>query len=110
LSIVVSILSKESIWNIIVESLKQLMLDQDQELGEVTPATAINNDLGIASIDIIHLMVGLEDRLETQLNFDELVTLPDGSYRQDLTLGELLDFVYRKAVADSAGEPAGTPK
>lgn len=99
-----SLLTKEQVWTVIVDSLRTLLLDQDQELGEVTAATSFNHDLDIASIDIIHLMVGLEDKFNTPLNFDELVTLPDGNYRNDLTLGELLDFVAGVVLSPAGSE------
>jgi acyl carrier protein len=97
----VTAFTKESVWNIIIEQLQQLMLDQDQELGEVTTATMMNADLGIPSIDVIHLMVGLEDRFQRQLDFDELASTSEGTFREDISLGELLDFVYRKVSLDA---------
>lgn len=94
--------NKEDVWNILTDQVRQLLMDQDQEPGEMTTATMMNAELGIPSVDIIHLMVGLEDTFQRQLNFDELTNAPDGTFREDISLGELRDFVHQK-VSESAG-------
>ncbi len=97
-------LNREYVWDSIVACLRELMEEQEQEIGEVTPDTYFGEDLGVSSIDLIHLMVALEDRLQRPLSFDELSTLPDGQYRKDLTAGELLDFAASRVLpARSAG-------
>ncbi len=87
---------KPEVWDAILACLRELMEEQEQELGEVTPETYLGADLGISSIDTIHLLVALEDRFERPLSFDELASLPDGQFRKDLKAGELLDFAYSK--------------
>lgn len=82
------------------------MEEQEQALGDVTVDTSIGRDLGVSSIDIIHVMVALEDRLNQPLNFDELATDEDGQFRKDLTLGELLAFVLSKAPGGAAAAAA----
>lgn len=81
-------------WATIVATLTDLLEEQGSEPGEVTPQTRLNADLGISSVDAIHLMIMLEDRLDTPLDFEALA-VRDGEYVQDLALGELLDFVAR---------------
>ena len=89
-------LTAAQIWTEIHDTVKQLLEEQGQELGEISRQSALSADLGLASIDMIHLLITLEDKLEMQLQFDELATGPEGQFREDLTLGDLNDFIETK--------------
>jgi acyl carrier protein len=91
------ITSRNACWAVIVEALTALLEEQGNEPGEITPATMLNADLGISSVDAIHMMIMLEDRLNAPLSFEKLA-VRDGEYVEDLSLAELLDFI-----ADSLG-------
>ena len=65
--------------------------EQGAEAGELTPATMLNADLGLSSVEAIHLVIMLEDRVGVPLNFEKLA-VRDGEYVDDLALAELLDF------------------
>lgn len=97
-------LNREYIWDAIVDCIRELMEDQELELGEVTPDTYLWADLNVSSVDSMHLIIALEDRLQHPLSFDELLTLPDGQIRKDLTLGEMTDLVASRVLP---AEPAG---
>ncbi|MEZ5288653.1 MAG: acyl carrier protein [Vicinamibacterales bacterium] len=86
-------LTPDETWRAVVAALRDLMAEQEQQIGEVSPDTCLLADLGVSSIDMIHLMVTLEDRVDHPLDFGELATGPDGQLRRDLTLGELAAFV-----------------
>ena len=81
-------------WNAIVETLTELLEEQGQEPGEITPATQLNADLGLSSVEAIHMMIMLEDKLDTALNFEKLA-VRDGEYVQDISVAVLLDFIAR---------------
>ena len=91
-------LTAARIWTDIHDTLQQLLEEQGQELGEISRQSALSADLGLASIDMIHLLITLEDKLEMQLQFDELATGPEGQFRDDLTLGDLNDFIQARLV------------
>lgn len=88
--------TKPEVWDAIIACLRELMEEQEQDLGDVNQDTYLGADLGISSIDTIHLLVALEDRFERPLSFDELASLPDGQFRKDLKAGELLEFACSK--------------
>lgn len=92
-----TVLTQDAIWRAIVDALGRLMAEQEQELGDVTPATWLCKDLGVSSIDIIHLMVTLEDQLNMPLDFGELAAGADGQLRSDIELGELQTFITERA-------------
>lgn len=92
--------TRQECWKIIAESLTELLEELDTEPPqEMGLETLLNADLGITSVDAIHLMILIEDRLEQPLSFQELA-VRDGEYVQELSIGELLKFV-----GDSLGLP-----
>jgi acyl carrier protein len=91
--------ARQDCWKIIVEALTELLEEMGEEPGEIEPTTMLNANLGISSVDAIHLMILLEDRLEKPLSFEKLA-VRNGEYVQDLSAGELLQFV-----GDSLGLP-----
>jgi acyl carrier protein len=79
-----------------------LLAERGEEAPALTPDTRISAELGISSVDAIHMMIMLEDRLSTPLNFQELA-VRDGEYVQDISLGELRAFLCRSVgVSDVA--------
>lgn len=94
-------LSGEKVWKDIVDVVTELLAERGEEPAELSPGTKISAQLGLSSVDAIHVMIMLEDRLDLPLNFQELA-VRDGEYVEDLTLGELRAFVCTSAgVADA---------
>jgi acyl carrier protein len=61
--------------------------------------TYLHADLECCSVDIIHLIVAIEEHFSCpRMGFHELV-LRDNRYVDDLTVGQLAEFVARKVVA-----------
>lgn len=91
------------IWGHITSVVGELLAERGEEPGTLTDSTKINADLGIASVEAIHVMITLEDRLGHSLSFQDLA-VRDGEYVDDLTLGELRAFVCRALnVIDTSG-------
>jgi acyl carrier protein len=63
--------------------------------GSLGPETLLVSDLGLESIDVVGVIVAIEEHYQRQdLPFAELVMV-DGHYVEDMSLGELADFLYR---------------
>jgi acyl carrier protein len=58
----------------------------------VAPMTLLGADLGIASVEVIHIMVLLEERLGMPIDFQTLA-VRDGDYVADLSLDEITRFL-----------------
>jgi acyl carrier protein len=84
--------SRDDCWGAIVAVVTAVLDEQGEEPGPLTRATLLNADLGISSVDALHMVIMLEDRLGIPLNFEQ-VAVRDGEYVEDLALGELLDFL-----------------
>ena len=81
----------------------ELLAERGEDAGALAPATKVSSDLGISSVEAIHLMIMLEDKVGAPLSFQELA-VRDGEYVEDLSLGEIAAFVCR-----SVGVPEGSP-
>ena len=79
------------------ELLKDFTQDWDNEFeGEMTRETRLLADLGFESIDIIQLVVAIEQMVrKSKLPFNELL-MRDGRYVDDLSIGQIADFVASK--------------
>jgi|SRR5262245_40630720 acyl carrier protein len=69
--------------------------------GGIRPETKLIADLGFESIDVVHLVVTLEEHFRRQdLPFDRLL-MKDGRYVDDLSVGDLADFLHGQIGAAS---------
>lgn len=84
--------NRDDCWAALVATVTDLLEEQGSEPGEITPQTMLNADLGISSVEAIHLMIMLEDRLSTPLSFEKLA-VRDGEYVEDLSAAELHGFL-----------------
>ncbi|MDR3417973.1 MAG: acyl carrier protein [Nevskia sp.] len=68
--------------------------DWDNEFeGEMSRGTRVLADLGFESIDIIQLIVAIEEDItHKKMPFDKLL-LKDGRYVDDLSIGQIADFL-----------------
>jgi acyl carrier protein len=101
-----NVTTREAAWDCVVESIVEMLRDQGEEPDEVKPAQLLVGDLGIASVNIIHLMVTMEDKLDHPLNFRKLAMRNGDALASDLTVGELHQFVCESLSLDSAGPGA----
>ncbi|SFR06163.1 phosphopantetheine-binding protein [Poseidonocella sedimentorum] len=83
-------------WDALLEAVTEILDDLGEEPGDMTRQTQINADLGLSSVEAIHLAITLENRLHIALRFEDLA-VRDGDYVDDLALGEIHDFVLKSA-------------
>jgi acyl carrier protein len=94
-------MTTRDIWDNITGAVTELLADRGEEPGTLTETTKLNADLGISSVEAIHLMIMVEERVGVPLNFQELA-VRNGEYVDDLQLGELSTFVGRTLGASGA--------
>ena len=83
----------EAVVREIVEDLIQDWgLDLEEPIGRETLLVA---DLDFASVDVIQLCVAVEEHYERKMGFQDLL-MDDGSYVEDLALGEMVEFIAKK--------------
>ncbi len=92
---VMKVTTKEQVWQSVVASIVEMLRDQGEEPDEIRPSQSLVADLGIASVNIIHLMVTLEDRVDHPLNFRQLAIRDGDTLASDVTVGELYEFVCK---------------
>lgn len=84
----------DAIWNTITEAVTELLKNEGRAGAALTPQTSLNRDLEISSLDLVHLLLALEEKMGQSFPF-ESIALINGQYRDDLTLGELHDFMMK---------------
>jgi acyl carrier protein len=85
--------TSQEAWKCVVESIQEMLQQQGEEVDEVKPTQALFGNLGIASVNIIHLLVTMEDKLDMPLNFHKLVMRGVNSPANDITVGDLHQFI-----------------
>ncbi|XXX72145.1 hypothetical protein WMF30_31315 [Sorangium sp. So ce134] len=86
--------TKADVWRCVVETVEELMADLDQDPGDLTPELTLMGDLGIKSMDVIHLVLLLKDRIGRSLTYKDV--FGDGQQPpSDLSLAQLSDLVCR---------------
>ena len=96
--------SEEEIQAVVRKLIDEIAEDLDFDLdGPICAQTRLVMDLGLASVDFIQLIVGIEQHFARKMKFHDLL-MPAGAYVSDLTVGELVAFVALKLQAKE--EPA----
>lgn len=83
---------KEDIFATITGILNTMLEDMGIE-EEIDGNSKIVEDLGFSSVDSLHIMASIDIELEKKLPYEKLV-LRGGQYVSDLTVQELVDFVF----------------
>ncbi len=83
----------QAIQSLVIEVVEQTLNDLDLDCDEpLHDGTRLIADLGFASVDFVHLIVEMEERLKRKVGFHELL-MPNGRYVDDLTIGDFVAFV-----------------
>ena len=84
--------SEQEITGTICEIVKNIMQDWGLD-AEINAGTLLIQDLGLTSMDIIDLIATLETRYQRKLPYESLVTFADGSYRSELAVKDMAEFI-----------------
>lgn len=78
----------------VVSMLNDLTADCDRGFsGAIGPDTRLVADLGFDSVDVVQFALLIEDRFQRRkLPFEKLL-MTDGRYRDDITVGEVAEFL-----------------
>lgn len=75
------------------------LLDRQSEdweySGEITEDTDFLSDMGLQSLDVVILANAIQERYATVMPFADFFAELEGRERQDLSVREWVDFVYR---------------
>jgi len=89
-------IEEQPIAHLLIEIVDDLIQDWGLDLDEpVGVDTLLVADLEFASVDVIQLCVAVEEHYGRKLGFQDLL-MHDGSYVQDLALGEMVRFVAKQ--------------
>jgi acyl carrier protein len=77
----------------VIDILREMTQEWDLDPSTLGPQTRLSADLGLSSIDALHLMASIDTRLGCRLSYERLI-LKDGKYVGELLVGELASFVH----------------
>jgi acyl carrier protein len=84
---------EKALIHIVVDLTQDWGVELDQAVSRDTRLVA---DMEFASVDIIQLMVAIEEHFNRpKMGFQDLL-MHDGSYVDDLSIGQVIDFVHTK--------------
>ncbi|EGV19397.1 hypothetical protein [Thiocapsa marina] len=87
-------LTQAQIQDAVLLCIQDILADTDLELEEpLGAATMLNTDLCLTSVEAMELFAMLDLRLSLRLPYEALV-MADGQYRDELTVGELVEFAF----------------
>jgi acyl carrier protein len=88
--------SDSEIYNQVVMSIQEIGREQGHEIGSIPLTCALGRDLGISSIELIHLLVELEGQYQIPLSLEEVALRPEGDFRTDLMVSDLVHYLRGK--------------
>lgn len=98
---------RTAIQGAVLQILKELTADWDSDYGgEIGPETLLIRELAFESIDVVELVVSIESRYQRRdLPFEKLL-MRDGRYVDDLTVGQVVDFLESELSKRQGGQDA----
>lgn len=93
--------TKEAVWNALIEVIGDILEDLGEDPGEIRRETMLVGDLGLSSVEAIHIAIMLENRLRIALDFESLA-VRDSEYVDDLSVGTIQDFVVETIAGNVA--------
>ena len=98
---------RAAIQGVVLQILKNLTADWDNDYGgEIGPETSLIGELAFESIDVVELVVSIEGRFQRRdLPFEKLL-MHDGRYVDDLTVGQVVDFLETELAKKQGGQDA----
>ena len=78
----------------IIEIIKEITEDWDLEPDEIRPESSLLEDIGLSSVDALHLMATFNMRFQRSLPYEELFTM-DTDYLRRLTVAQMAQFVHQ---------------
>jgi acyl carrier protein len=88
-------LTRDEVWTIVRDVVAEMVSGNGVDPGDIQRDSLLVADLGFASVDTIHMMINLEDRVGNDLDLEGVV-MKDGQYLPDLSVGELQDYISRQ--------------
>lgn len=99
-------MERSEVESLICEAVEELLEALDAELDEdVSTQTMLVDDAEFSSIDFVQLIVSIEEKLGRKVGFQDML-MRDGSYVEDLSIGEVVDFTMGRLNAPKS-ESAG---
>ncbi len=90
-------LDKESLFKLVLECLEVAKPDLIDAFNPVEQSSYLGSDLNLQSIEFVRMVSTIQSRFEgVCLPFQELFVTPNGNLVEDITVQNVIDFLYGK--------------
>jgi acyl carrier protein len=97
-------LTREYVWTVVHDIVAEMIHRPGVEPEEIGRASRLQQDLGLSSMDVMHLMMNIEEQLGADLRPEDLFAGRDADM-VDLSMAELHDFLCSQlGVPGTSGE------
>lgn len=86
--------TREELWTVLHQVVAEMVEINGIDPEDVGLDSALNSELGLTSVDAIHLMITLEERLGNEIDLESAIAV-DGEYTSDMTMRDLHDQLCR---------------
>ncbi|MGK7888620.1 MAG: acyl carrier protein [Leptolyngbyaceae cyanobacterium] len=97
--------TREQLEKEVIQLIKNVPSDWDADELEIDADTQLIQDLGLSSLDIMHLSASITMVVQRRLPYDQLLS-PGGVPISDVTVGALIDFVETHLKQDYSEDAA----
>jgi acyl carrier protein len=84
----------QTVQDVVIEILIDMTQDWGLEEDFINAETKIAEDLGLSSIDVLHLFSGIDIHFSKKLPFETLILTNDEEFVSDLSVQEIVSFVF----------------
>lgn len=95
----------EVIEKAVITLLEEMIDDWGFEEGSITLDTCIVEDLGLSSIDGMHLFSSVDMYFDIRLRYEDLIMINEEEFVPDLTLRQIVQFVHDNFDQQMPGTP-----
>lgn len=85
-------LTRDSLWTVAHEIVAEMVRRTGVKPEEIGRESKLQQDLGLSSMDVIHMMMSIEERIGTDLEPENLLAGRDADIT-DLSMAQLHDFL-----------------
>ncbi len=82
--------TRQELWTILHQVVAEMVEVNGIDPEDIESTSLLGAELGLTSVDTIHLMITLEERLGEEIDLENAMAV-DGEYASDMTMRDLQD-------------------
>lgn len=96
--------TKDEITQVVLDTLTEKLDEWTIEYGDLTLNTLLINDLGLSSIDVVHVLMSINMRLNERLQYGNFMVTEQ--HKDDVPVEAVVDYIVT-SLNEGEGSPMG---